>query len=134
MKKQLGMFCMLCLFFLGGCSVSRLSTDKIKDLSYVQTEEADIPEEMKKPIQERQEQPFCFTYADKGKLYIARGYGKQDTDGYEIQVAELYESENAIVFKTTFLGPEPDENKEGQPTCPYIVVQTEYSDKYVLIE
>lgn len=134
MKKLRRTLCILGLFFLSGCSVSRISTGKVKDLSYVQIEEADIPEEMRKPIQERQSQPFSLTYADKGKLYIAKGYGKQDTDGYEIQVTEFYESENAIVLKTTFLGPESDEYKDGPPTYPYIVIQTEYSDKYVVAE
>ncbi len=131
---QRGILCMLCLLFLSGCSVSRLSTDKGKELAYVQIDEADIPQEMKKPIQEKQEEAFCFTYADKGKLYIARGYGKQDTGGYEIKVEDLYENEDSIVLKTTFLGPGPDEDRNGTPTYPYIVIQTEYSDKYVLIE
>ena len=47
---------------------------------------------------------------------------------------DFYESENAIVLKTTFLGPEPGENMEEEPTYPYIVLRTEYKDKDVIIE
>ena len=111
-----------------------LETEKVRDLAYEQVEEPDIPEEMREPIEERKDEAFSFTYADKGRLYIARGYGKQKTDGYKVQVLEFYESENAIVLETTFLGPEPGENLEGAPTYPYIVIQTEYSDKDVVVE
>lgn len=134
MRWRVGAFCILCLVCLTGCSVTKLETEKVRDLSYEQLDETDIPEEMREPILKRQEKPFLLTYADKGMLYIARGYGEQETDGYEIQVTELYESEEAIVLKTTLLGPEPDDKITRAPTYPYIVVRTEYSDKYVMIE
>lgn len=124
----------LCLTLLTGCSVRTLRMEKVRDLAYELVEEPDIPEEMKGEVEERKGEAFSFTYADKGRLYIARGYGKQKTDGYKIQVLEFYETENAVVLKTTFLGPEPGENMESEPTYPYIVVQTEYSDKDVVIE
>lgn len=134
MRWGRGVICILCLVWLPGCSAAKLNTEKLRDVEYEQLEETDIPEEMKEPIQERKEEAFLLTYADRGSLYIARGYGKQETDGYEIQVTELYESENAIVLQTTLLGPEPDENITETPTYPYIVVRMEYSDKYVMTE
>lgn len=129
-----GMLLLWCLAVLAGCSVRTIETKKTGELEYEQVEEQEIPEEMKGPIEERQKEPFFLTYADKGRLYIARGYGKQKTNGYKIQVSDFYESENAIVLKTTFLGPEPGENIEETPTYPYIVIRTEYSDKDVVIE
>lgn len=134
MGWQRGILCGLCLLCLTGCSVTKIDAEKVKDLDYELLEETDIPEEMREPILERQEKPFLLTYADKGVLYIARGYGEQETDGYEIQVTELYESQDAIILKTTFLGPEPDGEIKEEPTYPYIVVRTEYSDKYVMTE
>ena len=129
-----GVILLLCLVMLAGCSVQRIETEKAGDLEYEQVEEQDIPEEMRGPIEERWKKPFFLTYADKGRLYIARGYGEQKTDAYKIQVEDFYESENAIVLKTTFLGPEPGENMEEEPTYPYIVLRTEYKDKDVIIE
>ena len=125
-----GMILFLGMVVLAGCSVRRIETEKTGDLAYELVEEQDIPEEMRGPIEERQKEPF----ADKGRLYIARGYGEQKTGGYTIQVEDFYESENAIVLKTTFLGPEPGENMEKELTYPYIVLQTEYRDKDVVIE
>lgn len=124
----------LCLGLLAGCSVRTLKMEKIRDLSYEEIEEQDVPEEMKGMIAGRKEEPFVFTYADKGEMFIARGYGKQKTDGYTIQVTEFYESENAVVLKTTFLGPEPGEHMEDGPAYPYIVIRTEYNDKDLVTE
>ena len=133
-RRGAGVWWVVCVILLMGCSVRTLETDKVRDLDYELVEEADIPEEMRETIEEYKEEAFSFTYADKGRLYIARGYGKQKTDGYKIQVLELYESENAVVLQTTFLGPEPDEETGNEPSYPYIVIQTEYSDKDVVIE
>lgn len=127
-------FLVLCVVLLAGCSVRNLELKKVRDLDYELVEEADIPEEMRETIEEHKSGAFSFTYADKGRLYIARGYGKQETDGYKIQVSEFYESENAVVFQTTFLGPEPEEGGGDEPSYPYIVVRTEYSGKDVVIE
>ena len=123
-----GMILFLGMVVLAGCSVRRIETEKTGDLAY------ELVEEMRGPIEERQKEPFFLTFADKGRLYIARGYGEQKTGGYTIQVEDFYESENAIVLKTTFLGPEPGENMEKELTYPYIVLQTEYRDKDVVIE
>lgn len=118
---------------LTGCEAGRIDTQETETLAYELLEEADIPEEMSEPLMERRESPFLFTWADQGALYIARGYGQQETGGYEIQVTDLCESQNAIILKTTLLGPEPEEEEEG-PSCPYIVIRTAYSDKYVMTE
>lgn len=126
--------CVLCMILSVGCSVQKVTADNIEERPYETVMEEDIPEEMKAPIQERKEEPFLLTYADQEWLYIARGYGKQETDGYEIQVESFGESENAIVFKTIFLGPEPDEKIQDTPTFPYIVIRTKYSNKYVMTE
>lgn len=127
------MFCSLSFFCLTGCQTARVDTEGAKTLPYELLEEADVPEEMEEPLKERRESPFLFTWADQGELYIARGYGEQETGGYEIEVTELCESENAIILKTTLLGPEPDGETAG-PSCPYIVIRTAYSDKYVMTE
>lgn len=134
LRGRLGLLWILCLTLLAGCSVRTLQTEKLRDLSYEEVEEEDVPEEMRGPIGERKGEPFVFTYADKGELFIARGYGEQKTGGYKIQVTEFYESENAIVLKTTFLGPEPGEHRKDGPAYPYLVLRTEYSDKDVLTE
>ena len=134
MRRGAWVFWVLCVVLLAGCSVGTFETAKVRDFDSERVEDADSPEEMRETIEEYKEEAFSFTYADKGRLYIARGYGKQETDGYKIQVSEFYESENAVVFQTTFLGPEPEEGGGDEPSYPYIVVWTEYSGKDVVIE
>ena len=118
MRRGAWVFWVLCVVLLAGCSVGTLELKKIRDLDYELVEEADIPEEMRETIEEHKCGAFSFTYAD----------------GYKIQVSEFYESENAVVFQTTFLGPEPEEGGGDEPSYPYIVVWTEYSGKDVVIE
>jgi hypothetical protein len=122
------------LVCLTGCAVQKLDTESGEELEYEELDEADVPEEMQTAIEERKNQAFLLTYADQGSLYIARGYGEQETDGYNIQVQALYESDNAIVCKTILWGPEPGEEVSEEPTYPYLVIRTRYSDKYVAAE
>lgn len=133
-RRWAGVLGALCVVLFTGCSVRTLEMEKAGDLAYELVEEQDIPKEMRGLIEESKGEAFSFTYADKGRLYIARGYGKQETAGYRVEVSDFYESENAIVLETTFLGPEPGENMERVASYPYIVIQTEYSDKDVVIE
>ena len=65
-------------------------------------------------------------------LNIAEGYGKQETSGYSIEVAEIYETENAIYVQTDLIGPSNDEKIVERPTYPYIVLKTESIDKNVV--
>lgn len=117
-----------------GCSIQKIDREKEQDISYEILEEPDIPEEITAQIEKQKEKAFLFTYGDKGELYIVRGYGEQETGGYEIRVRELYESENSIILKTDFWGPEYGSQYSKEPSFPYIVLKMKYSDKYVLAE
>lgn len=134
-KKILAGFLIFCTFFLAeGCSIQKIDREKMQDIDYEIVEEIDIPEEMKEEIERQKEKEFLFTYGDKGELFIARGYGEQETGGYEIKVREFFETSNAIILKTDFWGPEYGVEYSKDPSCPYIVLKMKYSDKYVLIQ
>lgn len=123
---------MLCLF--AGCTVEKISTEKLRDIEFTVVPKKDIPEELEEMIDEKEEEPFKLTYADEGSLYIAQGYGKQPTSGYSIEVKELYETENAIYVHTNLIGPAKDEKILERATYPYIVVRVEFVDKNVVFE
>lgn len=76
------------------------------------------------------------SYAERekgqGDLYIVRGYGRQETPGYSIQVDSFYETENTLVMRTTLLGPEKEKHKKQ--TYPYIVIKTAYTGKRIIYE
>ena len=85
---------------LMGCSASKESKDKVRDLDFTVAGNMDIPEELKKLIAEKQQQPFKLTYSDDQNLFIAVGYGVQPTGGYSISVNDLYLTENSVVINT----------------------------------
>lgn len=128
----MAVFCMI----LTGCKEEKDATAKLKDLEFTVIAEENIPEPLLAAINEKKEAGFKLTYQDAGFLYICVGYGQQATGGYSIAVNALYETENAVYFDTTLLGPEPGQNadKKNSPSYPYAVVKTEFIDKPVVFE
>lgn len=125
---------LLILCSLWGCSVQKLSIEKLRDIDFTVVEKEDIPEELAAMIAEKETQVFKLTYADQGALYVAEGYGKQSTNGYSIEVKECYETNNAIYVRTNLIGPAKDEKIVDTDTYPYIVIKMEFIDKNIVFE
>ena len=119
---------------LMGCSASKESKDKGRELDFTVAGNMDIPEELKKLIAEKQQQPFKLTYSDDQNLFIAVGYGVQPTGGYSISVNDLYLTENSVVINTELKGPEKGENAGKEQSFPYIVIKTEYLENPVVFQ
>ena len=85
--------------------------------------------ELESIIDEKKANSFKLTYADDEFLYIVIGYGQQKDSGYSIAVNDLYLTEDNIYVNTTLLGPEKSENIDKLPSCPYIVLKTDYIEK-----
>ena len=115
-----------------GCAAKTDKTEKIRDLEFTVLDKDDIPESFLDEIKDRVEKGFKLTFEDQGYLYIAEGYGRQETSGYSIEVAAFYETENAIYVQTDLIGPGNDEKIVERPTYPYIVLKTESVDKNVV--
>ena len=118
---------------LSGCIVQQ-GRDKIEDLEFTVMDPADLPEELQQQIAARQEEDFSLTYSDEEYLYIARGYGEQETGGYCISVDQCYRTSNTIRVKTTLTGPEAGENVNTAPSCPYIVIKLELRQEEVVFQ
>lgn len=135
MKKLLSVILSFCILSaLSACSVEKLSTEKIRDIEFTVTEEENIPEELMTMIKEKEKELFKLTYADKGELYIAEGYGEQSTSGYSIEVKDCFETENAIYIHTNLMGPAKDEEIVETKSYPYIVIKMEFIDKNVVFQ
>lgn len=119
-------------FLLSACSVERIKEEKIKDLEFTVVAEDEIPEEMMEQIQEKKREKMRLTYLDGGYLYIAEGYGAQETSGYSVEVEEFYETENSLYIKTALWGPKKTEKIIEQETYPFVVIKTEENEKYVV--
>lgn len=133
MKKK-GLYILLagCMFFLCACSVKKEDKEKLRDIEFTVVDSYDAPEELQEKIDDKKEKTFEISYADNGYLYVARGYGSQDTSGYSVEVKECFEAKDAIYLKTDLLGPPKDEKIIEGKTYPYVIVKMEYSDKNVI--
>lgn len=115
---------------LCGCTVSKESADKVKDLDYTVVGIEEQPDELKDIISEKGDDTFQISYVLGADLYVAVGYGKQESGGYSISVNEFYETAENLYLDTSLIGPGSAENVTDTPTTPYIVIKTEnISDK-----
>ena len=117
-------------FLLSGCRFVRIEEEERKPVAYTVVEKSDIPEELSRIMEEKKEKEFQLSYETGEDLYLAKGYGRQMSGGYSIQVEELGESGNGLFFVTRLLGPE-DLKEAGVPSYPCIVIKTSWQKKPV---
>ena len=133
-KKRLlsAAFLLVFLCLTGGCGNPDMK--KLRDVEFTVVSEQDIPQELAKAIEERREEEFQFIYQSGEDLYIAKGYGRQETSGYSIQAKELYLTKDCLVFDTELTGPGEGQKVQETATYPYVVVKTEYMEKNVIFQ
>ena len=128
MKKIISLLCLAVLFLtLGGCRMIRIEGGDKTPLTYTVLDDSQIPEELKELIEEKKESEFQIAYQRGNELFLAKGYGRQMSGGYSIQAESLQASSNAIFFETKLIGP-TEKVQGGEPSYPYIVIETEYRD------
>ena len=133
-NRFLFILAMIMVLTVTACSVKKLSTEKIKDVEFTVVEEKEIPEELLDVIEQRKKEPFKVSFAQGEYLYIAIGYGPQETSGYSIELKECYETENAIYVHPNLIGPSKQEKIIETVTYPYIVIKMEFVDKHEVFE
>lgn len=136
-RKKYGMLflCMVLMgIFLTGCTIKEGSDMRLRDVEFTVLAEDEIPPEFLEFITGKQADPFKLTYTTDQYLYIAAGYGKQESGGYSIAVKDCYMTENALVFDTELIGPSVSENNMPGASYPYIVIKTEKTDATVIFQ
>lgn len=119
---------------LWGCSIEKVrAKDGVKP-EYTVMKEEDFPDKVRKLVEQNREKEFQMTYQDNGFLYLMKGYGKQETGGYSIQVQDLSLWDNAIHLETMLLGPEEGEELTGEPSFPCLVIKMKYREEPVIFE
>ena len=132
MKKTAAFLSLLILFMmLGGCRMIKIEEAERTPLKYTVADRSQIPEEAAKLIEEKKEKEFQMVYQKGEDLYLIKGYGRQMSGGYSIQVEELGVSSNGLFFVTRLIGPK-DLNEAGVPSYPCIVIKTEPQKKPVV--
>ena len=131
--RRLGIviFTVFLLLSLGGCRADSQTESQRTKLDFTVVPEEEIPKELLAKIEEKETGEFRMAYESSGYLFIARGYGQQETGGYSITVRECSEDENTVYLDTVLIGPSHDKPIRKEPSCPRIVVKVEARDKQV---
>lgn len=123
MKKAVCLLVALVLAaVLSGCGLIRIEEEERKPVDYTVVERQDIPAALDEIMNEKKEKEFQLSYQTGEALYLAKGYGRQMSGGYSIQVEELGVSSNGLFFVTRLIGPK-DLNEAGVPSYPCIVIK-----------
>ena len=125
MKKTVLLVCYLILILSLGAAGWCASRKKKECLLSMRWWNRNIPEEAAALVEEKKASEFRVTYQSGKELYLIRGYGKQMSGGYSIQVKELSASSTAVFFETKLMGPSAEE-QSGAPSYPYIAVKIQY--------
>ena len=115
---------------LSGGRFVRIEEEERKPVSYTVVERQDIPTQLDEIMNEKKEKEFQLSYETGDALYLVKGYGRQMSGGYSIQVEELGASSNGLFFVTRLIGPE-NLDEAGIPSYPCIVIKTEIQNKPV---
>lgn len=122
-----------CVCLLGGCS-DKGAEEKVKDLEFTVVGQNEIPRELMDMIEQKKTEEFRLTYTSGEDLYIAVGYGEQQTGGFSISVPEFYLTENSMVIKTELQGPEQGSQQAASPSHPFIVIKTKFIEEPVVFQ
>lgn len=122
-----------CVCLLGGCS-DKGAEEKVKDLEFTVVGQNEIPKELMDMIEQKKAEEFRLTYTSGEDLYIAVGYGEQQTGGFSISVPEFYLTENSMVIKTELQGPEQGSQQAASPSYPFIVIKTKFIEAPVVFQ
>lgn len=123
---------LLCPVFLSGCSADEGNAKKLKNLDFTVIDPEDAPEKLREAMEEKQEKGFKLTYLTGNSLYIAQGFGKKPTTGYQITVEDLYLTKNGVVFDACLYGPRRKDVISQIPTHPRIVVKIPRTEGIVI--
>lgn len=135
MKKGVSFILLSFLFLiLMSCRKNDGDINKIKDIDFTVCNNDQLPGELLSIIDERKENSFKLTYRTKDYLYIAIGYGEQQSGGYSITVDSLFLTDNSIYIDTNLMGASSEDIIENTNTCPYIVIKCELYDIPVVFQ
>ena len=105
-----------------------------KEVDYTVMDVRKLPKELLKIIEENKKDEIRMTYTDGDAMYLVRGYGRQKTGGYSIEVVQCTEDEESILFDTRLIGPSGQKKLAEDPSYPFLAVKIEKRDKEVQIQ
>ena len=121
-------------FLITGCGLDTTKEDVGQSVEFTVVSPEEIPKELAGILDANKESEMMLSYRIEDYFYLIRGYGKQDTGGYSITVNHVVLKDDGIHVNTRLLGPAAGEEIPKEPSCPYVVVKTEYMEKQVIFD
>jgi len=128
-----GLIFVLLLGLLCSCNSMDRKT-KGTEYSFAVVSAKDIPEELLRQINDQKQNPFQMSFLDENYLYVAVGYGEQNTGGYSIQVDSITDDGEKLQFVSHLIGPKEEENVRKKVSFPFIVIKMEKMDRDIIYQ
>lgn len=121
-------------FLLWGCSFQKTEPAEAYTEQPVIMQQEDLPEGLSDRIEEEKEDPFLLAWGDGSWLYIAVGYGRQDTEGYRVELEEISQTRHSLIVRTTLTGPGEQDKAAERESFPWLAFRIPYTEKRILSE
>ena len=105
--------------------------ESMQDAVYEIVSGSDVPHKVNEKIYKEREKGFGFSYRDNEGMYIAFGFGRQNTGGFSIQLAAVKENEEEILIEAKLIAPAPEEVVSTSPSYPYMILKMKDTSKNV---
>ena len=112
--------------------VDKIDRKKVNDVAFEVVDEENIPVEIEEYIDGFGKEMRRGSYLCSDGLYIVVYYGEQTTDGYSIDVREIYESKDTVFIETVLMGPKSVKEIKEEASYPYVVIKIPVNDKKVV--
>lgn len=118
---------------LSGCKTGG-GDEKKTMVDFTVVEDADLPKELKKLIDERKDKTLRLIFTTKDYTYVVAGFGEQKTSGYSIRVNGVYISGNTLYTDISLIGPAEGEPVNEVKTTPVIVLKMEKREESIVFK
>lgn len=125
---------LFCILALGGCDQSRGKNQTGKEVAFSTVDPDEAPEELKEIIEKNKQGEIKMSYLDGDVCYAVRGYGRQKTGGYSIQVNGVWEREDGIHVDTSLMGPGKDQEIAKEPSYPFLILKLKQTEADLLFD
>ncbi len=105
--------------------------ENMQDAVYEIVSGSEVPHKVNEKIYKEREKGFGFSYRDNEGMYIAFGFGRQNTGGFSIQLVAVKENEDEILIEAKLIAPAPEEVVSTSPSYPYMILKMEDTSKNV---